>query len=774
MAWRTGRWEYGSGNGMRVEMQVTRSSVYHSSTEVRYYVKIYTRNQYRYNDFQFLNLSGKFSGQIQYNNTSGSNSSGGGRVLRYSKTYTYNYPSNSYGRSPGKVSFGGRVTGAYNGVTPSVSGTWTIPARPYAAPARPDNVVLSRPNTRRLDLKWDRYASSARPYTSQEIRMREFTGDSWGGYRRIATVSGGATSYVLNSGVDSNTMFQMAIRSQNSAGHSAWRYSNVMGNYPHEPSQVRAKLNPDGASVSLSWVSEAYDPPSSLGAITFNIERRPGNSGSWTRIKTGHTSTSYTDNSADPGDNQYQIRTISSVDPGTHSSFVQSNVVSTIVPPLAPTQLSPDGQIVDLNDSQTLRWNHNDGGDGADQSHFSIEISTDSGTTWSPLVTNVSSSTTEYTIAGGSLPNDPTAYQWRVQTQGVTTEAFGPWSNSATFTGSTAPTVSITAPGPVTNFPPLTVEWTYSQAEGVPQSAALVQLLDDQGVVLEESLATGSSFTFGHRPSDATTYEMRVMAQSQLGLNSNIASTTTTIDFPEPSAVELDGVFGECDGTFVLSILALPPETGETDTDSVIVERRVENGEWVTLATGLPTRVDVSDPLPSMTGVTEYRVTSVSTIPSYRVNPVFSVTGPDGGWKSTAEHWGYLSYGDGFGTTVRVQDDLLPKASAVRARKVQPFLGRAKPVLMTGTNIDKTVAISGSLFWREECPVDEECEYSSTPREWEAAGLEATIVCWRDHFGRRIFGSLSEVSVDYNTMMSAGLSFKVTEADYTEVYEEDV
>lgn len=127
MAITWGTWEYSGGNGMRTGMEVTWSAVTTASTTVTATAKIYTENQYSYSDAQVMNYSGgAISGTTSYTNSE----AGGVQTLRATKTYTYTYGANEYVTSPGNRTFTATVSGAYNGVTPSVSITSAIPARP--------------------------------------------------------------------------------------------------------------------------------------------------------------------------------------------------------------------------------------------------------------------------------------------------------------------------------------------------------------------------------------------------------------------------------------------------------------------------------------------------------------------------------------------------------------------------------------------------------------------------------------------------------------------
>lgn len=946
-----GPWEYSGGNGMRMAVDITTSRVYHSSTSVTFTLKFYTENQYRYDDLQSMSFGGGYiSGSTNYNNTSGTNNSGGGLVLRATKTYTFNYPSTSYGSSPGTRAFSASVSGAYNGVTPSISRSVNIPARPYDAPAAPSNVNLTRPGDNTINATWTRNATSGEPYQSQQVAVRRLGRNGLEDWE-YSTISGSGTSYTRSGGITDNAAYTFSIRALNSVGGSPFVGSDWVGTRPVAPSDVRAAITGDGATITVNWTDNAYDPPSPY-TKRFTITRSV-NGGAVTQVATGVSGTSWTDPSPGAGTNQYFVQVDINVPPGTPSYTSASNLVNTEVPPLAPTDLSPNGMTVDLDDDLTLTWTHNDGGDGAAQSHYSIEYSDDGGATWTALVTNVASTTSSHLIAGGTLPNSPTAYQWRVSTQGITSQPFGPWSTAATFTGTDKPVVVITAPGATSISFPLGVTWTFSQAQGLPQTYYIARLYAADGVTLLEEIQGSTSATrhvdFTYRPEDGRSYVIEVIARTTGNLSSDPATVTTTLELPAPAALAITPIFGECSGSVTLtlrsgedtpiepdyenlatnpsaevdatgwatgfgtnaiardltrawvgsasmkatwdgsagalihaisgltigveytatmkvwvpaghpqvvatayflsngdantlydqwqelSITFTPDSTSESigigtvsstpfagttawldglivvegsiapdyfdgstadlpdreyswtgtphassslsqsrlevTATSAIVERRVDGGEWVTLATNLPLPTDFIDPLPNLTGTTEYRVTSVSDTPSYYVNPVVTVEGPDGLWKDGAQHWGYLSWGDGFSITLRIQDELDTKETTDRVRTVQPFLGRKKPVSLFGANTSRVVAISGSVFFEEECPRDDECEYASRAEEWNRAGLESTIVCWRDYTGRRIFGSVSPVAVDDGPRLgTAGISFSVTESDFIEQY----
>ena len=128
MAITWGTWEYSGGNGMRLGYEYAWRTVTSTSTQATIDLEIFTEVQYNYSgDTQTITYSGDASGTTNYTN----NQTSGTYVSRGTLTYNYAYPTGSYGTSPGNKAYGGTLSGAYNGVTPSFStGNIAIPARP--------------------------------------------------------------------------------------------------------------------------------------------------------------------------------------------------------------------------------------------------------------------------------------------------------------------------------------------------------------------------------------------------------------------------------------------------------------------------------------------------------------------------------------------------------------------------------------------------------------------------------------------------------------------
>lgn len=343
MAIQWGSWEYSGGNGMRVGIDVTVSSVNTDSSSVTFTYKVYTENQFRYDDPQVLTFGGSYAGSSTYsftNNVGATSSDGGGPQLRVTKTYTYNYSSSSYGSSPGSTSFSATISGAYNGVTPSRSVSTTIPARPYDTPSAPTNTSIVRNNSS-ATLNWTRTATTQAPYGAQLIAYRKINSDnSWGAYTYVS-ISGSLASWTLT-GIAPGTLYTLQVRAENSVGNSSFTAPLYNAGEPLPLLGIYPTVAPDNTYIDL-----ALDIPSMWATSSRQLYlERSVNGGAWQPLATiGDTTvTTYRDNSPGIGNNQYRGRYY--LNPtytasGLYSGWVTSDTVTTIVPPSTPTAIVP-------------------------------------------------------------------------------------------------------------------------------------------------------------------------------------------------------------------------------------------------------------------------------------------------------------------------------------------------------------------------------------------------------------------------------------------------
>ena len=744
-----------------INVSMSPSTVTSGTTSVTITWTVYAKSDsYGFNDPQTMTMSNAMSATANYTMVSGSGASVTKQVWSGSQTVSTS--------TSGTVSrtLTAAASGLFNGGTPSHTRSITIPKRPNANPAAPSAVTAVRDSDTQATVAWTSNATAGAPYTSLIIQRRVHSyPDVWSGWSTIATTSAGATSYV-DTTTSTNHRYDYKVRANNSAGSSSYvAAAAYVYTTPAGPSSVTAVGINNGAQIQLSWVDAAYFSSTNTWTV-----QRSVNGGAYANVATGiaQGTVTWTDPSPGVGSNKYRVAAFRAAG-SLLSAYTESNTLSTIVVPLAPTLLSPNGTTRDFAVDQTFSWWHNHGGDGIGQSHYIAEYSSDGGTTWLPLATNVASSTTFTTVPGGTLTNG-VAYLWRVATQGSTTVAFSPWSAPATVVGSSAPTVTPSSPAATVNTLPLVAEWAYNQDESSPQTAWEASLFAVDGTTLLQALAgtTGSVATFSYPLVDATSYMVRVRARSGAGVWSEWADAPFNFLLLPPAAATLLGEYQRCSGTVVLSVdVEAPVEDVTVTAEAVSIERSINGGEWVTLVTGISPPVDFIDTLPSLSGVNEYRATTVSGAPSYFVGEpvVVEGTGDDPG----CGLWVFVSYGPGFSNILRVQGEPRISEQSGRTRESHSFLGREKPVLLVGDNTGLSVSFSGKLHYDDRVRSTDECKYDSPPVDWRHAAHHSEIVCYRDYTGRRIFGELSGVEADEILHPGFGsVKFTVLENDYTE------
>lgn len=752
---------------MRVGCDYSYSNVDTNSASFTIHYWWYVQTQYNYSgDVQALNFSGWYGGATGYTLNSGH----GGVTLVSENDATYNY--GGWGGSPGNIDVCAQVSGAYNGSTPTLCLSLWIPGRPYAPPLEPFPRSATRDNDSEITVNWTRTDTAQRPWDFVQVALNRYGTNGWQAMGIVASIPGQpASAHFTN--LPTNYIYDYIVLSGNSVGNSGWFSVGWVWTRPDPPSNVSAVLGPTGTTIPITWVNHHY----SDGSQTLTIERSVGGGG-WAQVATGLSwgTAAWEDPTPGAGTNKYRVKVTSA---GLDSTWAESNVVSTVVPPLAPTALAPDGIAVDtFGLGAVLTWTHNPGGDFAAQSHYTIEKSSDGGANWTALAaaTNVASAVSSHTVAPGVLANGGT-WMWKVKTQGGTTAAFGPFSDPATINAETTPTLSFAAgqPSNPTLALPVRVGWVYAQAQAVAQTAWEASLFAADAVtLLEHQGGTGATalVSFAYPVTDGVTYWVAVRAMSGSGLWSIWITTDTTIDLPPPAPTTLVPTYQPCTGTMSLAITSADPGPGEAVVESVVVERRVAGGDWVVLARDVPPVTTMLDLIPLTNGLNEYRATGVSSTPSTLVNPVVQVQGTDGQNLGPGRDglWVFLNYGDGFATVLRVHNDLDIQDSPSRTQRLQGFLGRRKPTLLSGTGISRQVSVGASLFYQDPCPDPDTCRFDSPPVDWITAGEDAAVVCYRDFTGRRLFASLDGVQVSDGVWPGhAALGFKATEADYIEV-----
>lgn len=411
-----GAWE-GSGNQMRVGIDVSWEAITHSETGATATVRYYTQNNFSWSDDQTLNYGGAISGSQSFHNGQGD----GVVSLRETRTYTYSYGNSEYGSSPGSRTFSASVAGAYNGITPSVSTSSKIPARPYGAPANVASASVGRISDESNKVTWVNKDTNGEPYDNVYVDRIVYAYGSYNGsggdYNRVATTGGGAQSY-SDTGAIPNRSYRYRVLPHNSIGNgSAWNYTQGIWTVPADPSGCSRATS--GANQVITWTNNT-------NYAEFETEVWHAANGAWDAnplaiVGPSTTTSTYTHVAPSASvQHQYRVRARTTSGQSLKSGYSGTTTATSGAtnPPGTPTNMDPTGsQVQDPSDVVVLTWTHNPGADGAKQTAFDVQHRVVGAPSWT-VVPKQTTANPSYTI-----PANTYAYslniEWQVRTYGL-------------------------------------------------------------------------------------------------------------------------------------------------------------------------------------------------------------------------------------------------------------------------------------------------------------------------------------------------------------------
>lgn len=469
----------GSGNQMRVGIEVSRTSVDHDSNSVRFTFRVWTANRYSIDYAGMrLNFGGDWgSGSATFNNRQGSDS----QTLRATRTWTYSY-GNSYGSSPGTRTFVADVAGPGAG---SKSVTVTIPARPIARPNPPTNASASRSGASAANLSWTNHSTAGRPYETMRIDRQANNSDWLNAWSGTPRTSGQITD------LGANQRHRFRVRANNAANSSDWDTTGWVFTEPAVPGSVKAVLQADGR-IRVTWTDDTgYD-------CTFRVDRNVDGSG-WVTRATGLTGTAWTDTNPPAGSVRYRIRAVAE-DASITSDWAIPGAVSTL--PAPPTGVQATAR---PDDTILVAWTNR-----VAYTAYTVSVQRSTGGEWATVATLASGQDT------WTDPNPGTGRNtYRVQAAGIGSSTSG-WveSNSVSIAAGAVP--SPDAPADLTPddqvldcLQPVTLTWTHDpgapaqtayrlrhQTGGGPWTTITVTAPQSQHVLAAGSLADAATLTW--------------------------------------------------------------------------------------------------------------------------------------------------------------------------------------------------------------------------------------------------------------------------------------
>lgn len=404
----------------------------------------------------------------------------------------------------------------------TASGTASISGISYSAPAAPSGCAASRASDSQAKVTWSNGATGTTTPRSAVLVERQT--DS-GGWSQVASLGASATNYTDNS-ISADHRYAYRVRSQGAGGYSGYSTSGYIYTTPASPSSVTATKT--GAQIVQLEIAGA-----AAWAESYGVERTTDGS-TWQGCGTA-TSFPWVDPSAPAGTVRYRVRAVRG---DLASAWAESNSVTTITPPLAPS-LSGLPAVAATGTALTVSWvpNHTD---GSEQTQAQVEYQVGAAAS---VTADVSGAATTYALPSTATASAGTV-KVRVRTHGLD-EDWGAWSAWVSVRVEVAPQAHFTSPavdGATVAALPLAVAWEAVDATGI--SSQTLQLLGADGSVLLTRQLAGDARSLRiddsvYALSNLTGYTLRLTVLGGSSLSATTQRSFST-DWAQPSMPEAE------------------------------------------------------------------------------------------------------------------------------------------------------------------------------------------------------------------------------------------
>ncbi len=267
-----------------------------------------------------------------------------------------------------------------------------------AVPAAPTGLTATSDGTSTFNLSWTAPAVSDKcsVITGYEIEQSMDGGSNWADVE-ANTMNNGVT--YAHTSQTLTTVRQYRVGAINSEGTGTW--SNVitagMNTVPGPPGNLSATAN-GRTAIDLTW-----DAPTNTGGtdITgYRVQWSDDQGSSWSDVDPAHTGTTRTYSHTGRSPNtryDYQVYASNSQGESATASSSTSATTDAIMAPDAPTAVSvtPSGRTILI-----VSWTAPADNGGEAITGYKIDVSTDGGTNYNPLVTNTRSTQTTHIHRG--------------------------------------------------------------------------------------------------------------------------------------------------------------------------------------------------------------------------------------------------------------------------------------------------------------------------------------------------------------------------------------
>ncbi|MDR2722975.1 MAG: copper resistance protein CopC, partial [Cellulomonadaceae bacterium] len=374
---------------------------------------------------------------------------------------------------------------------------------------------------------------------------------------------------------------------------------------------------------------------------------------------------------------------------------------------------------------------------------------------------------------------DAAGVRFQVSTTGQHPDP-SPHSAAAATTFVDAPSCQILTPvdGDTLTEPSVSVTLAYQQAEGAELHTAHIELIDQEGYLVEAITTRDlSPVTFTTHLADGAQYTVAVHVVSAHGIASQQALSFIDVSYPSPYpagvgvqwmeetaaaqlllAVDLTSADGEDDGQTEKEMptsFSLWRIIG--DNRELLFDRHPWDGQDLVIL----------DPLPALAGSTRWEIITFSDEGTASA-PTTAI------YDATPGRWVYFNTGPSWGDSVRIFADLTVASKPERTRALFEAAGRQRPIALFAREGSLEVSGSATIVPTLSSTVTnadgEGTEFNvvtfdggSTVKDIEEFLLTADLVCYRDTKGRRVFGALTG-SISSEKGHTGQFSYTVIEA----------
>jgi titin len=368
------------------------------------------------------------------------------------------------------------------------------------------------------------------------------------------------------------TSYSLRVMAVNSLGEGAASAAAVTS-VPFAKSSAPRNLAADSTSQNNRVVFSWQAPENTGGAVvsSYRLEYS-ANGTSWFAIAI--TSGLTANVSSPPKATTYTYRVFASTQAGLSDA---SNLVTVTVAASKPNSPSPRSATFATDGSILLNWFAPSDNGGSPVTGYRVEMSTN-GTTFADLTTTAGN------VLSATAPRANPGVLVSFRIYAIT--ALGE-SNASSVSSLQMPFLKPTAPlnfTAVDNGSSVTVAWAAPENLGGATSASYrVQFSRDAGTTWLTSTTTSALSTRVIRPTKGTTWQYRVVANTQFGLGDSSNVVAITVSASAPSVPNWSRVAFAVDGSIDLRFNT-PSDNGGSPITGYTVQKSVDQINWTTIA----------------------------------------------------------------------------------------------------------------------------------------------------------------------------------------------